>query len=318
MRVNTLVSSVGRKTPLLEVLRQCYANLGLAGEIVGGDSDSQALGPYFCDRFLCLPATCQVDAFQNTLEFLNSAGISIVIPTRDGELPFYAGHRQEFERHGIHVMVSPPQAIATVRDKLQFAHSLRQWGFPSIDTASTPDDLPSGTNYFVVKSRRGAGGREVFLKLSKESALRHGQELSDPIYQPFVSGKEYSVDLYMDLQGEPVGAMSRERILVENGESQITVSCRMPQVEELCLSASRKLGIRGHALFQVIVDSEGQAHIVECNCRFGGASPLSYAMGLKSFDWFITEVLFHKKPTFFRSATEKKLIRYKRDRVIDL
>jgi carbamoyl-phosphate synthase large subunit len=32
-------------------------------------------------------------------------------------------------------------------------------------------------------------------------------------------------------------------------------------------------------------------HLLECNCRFGGASTLSIAAGLDSFYWFLRECL---------------------------
>ena len=46
--------------------------------------------------------------------------------------------------------------------------------------------------------------------------------------------------------------------------------------------------ILGHSILQVI-KKENKYHIIECNARFGGASTLSYTLGLESFLWFFKE-----------------------------
>ena len=47
----------------------------------------------------------------------------------------------------------------------------------------------------------------------------------------------------------------------------------------------------GHVILQAIIDEHDMIHIIECNCRFGGASTLSVKAGLDSFYWFFLEVL---------------------------
>ena len=40
---------------------------------------------------------------------------------------------------------------------------------------------------------------------------------------------------------------------------------------------------------QIILDSNNNINIIECNSRFGGASTLSIEAGLDSFYWFLQE-----------------------------
>jgi len=248
---------------------------------------------------------------------IKQAQIDLIIPTRDGELLFYARHRQQFEQEGIQVMVADPEPVALSLDKLQFAQTLISWGIPAIATTTRLEELSGGTASYVVKERHGAGSRHSFLNRARADAASCSRQLTEPVFQPFVAGQEYSVDLYIGRCGQPVGALCRERVLVENGESRITSSVKLPEIETLCLTTATRLGLRGHALLQVIIDADNHPHLIECNARFGGASPLAHAMGLTSFAWYIGEVFLQITPEFKRSPAEKTLIRHHHDLVID-
>jgi carbamoyl-phosphate synthase large subunit len=100
-----------------------------------------------------------------------------------------------------------------------------------------------------------------------------------------------------------------------DGESQITSSIKNKKIESLCLKAAALLGITGHAVFQLLSDAEGQLHVIECNPRFGGASTLSVAMGLHSFEWFMLESLKKPLPPFVRSKKERRQVRFSADEV---
>lgn len=189
-------------------------------------------------------------------------------------------------------MVSDPTCIENCLDKLLFYQTLAAHHIPAIPTTENADLIKS--NSLVVKERFGAGSRSLGLNLSPKKAKEWAKNLQSPIFQPFISGKEYSVDVYMDTHHSQHGAIARLRDLVVDGESQITSSVKNKKMESLCLKTAEVLGITGHAVFQLLSDAEGQLHIIECNPRFGGASTLSVAMGLHSFEWFLLESL--KKP----------------------
>ena len=52
--------------------------------------------------------------------------IQAVIPTRDGELPYFAAAREALAESGIRVMVSSPEAIEVCVDKLAFYERARE------------------------------------------------------------------------------------------------------------------------------------------------------------------------------------------------
>ena len=135
--------------------------------------------------------------------------------------------------------------------------------------------------------------------------------------QRFVAGTEYSIDLYVSREGRAKGAIARSRDVVVAGESQVTTTKSYPELERLCMRLSEELGLRGHAVFQAIVDDAGKIHVIECNPRFGGASTLAIAAGLETFRWLLHEASGASLDAlpFMRSRVELRQVRFPSDRV---
>lgn len=313
--LHVLVTSISKKVPLLKAVRRAMAALGFPGTLHGGDVDARCIGKHFVDRFWEMPRLQElpIEAFA---AYCREHNIRAVIPTRDGELAYFAEHRALLAAQGIQVMVSESETVRLCLDKLEFARKLQESGLPAIATYLT---LPSsGATSFVVKERYGAGAERIGLKLAAEEALSHAIGLEAPIFQPYIEGQEYSIDCYVDRRSEVKGLVARTRDTVVGGESQVTTTVRHEALESICREAAQRLGLYGHAVFQAIVDAEGTCHLIECNCRFGGASRLSLEAGLDTFYWFLLEASGVSLDTypFVRSAQEKMLVRHAEDLIV--
>lgn len=319
---NIWVTSIGNKVPALRAIRSAAAKAGLNGAVLwGGDVREECIGKYFVDEYWQMPSLAEL-SLEEVKDFCSGHGIGYIIPTRDGELPFFAEHKGSLAALGVKTMVAGREALEVCLDKLLFFNCLQGSGFPAIPTAETLEAVEAAATgraektdkmeTYVVKERFGSGSRALGINLTKEEAVQHARSLEHPIFQPYISGKEYSIDLYAFGPGKIKGAIVRSRDYVVNGESQITMSKKCPQLEKMCCDLAETLKISGHAIFQAIVDGEDLPHIIECNCRFGGASTLSIAMGLDSFYWFFMEGLGYDPENlpFIRSETEKKQVRY--------
>jgi len=314
--LNILITSISKKVPLIKAVRSSLHSLNLRGKIFGGDSNSQCIARYFVDDFWQMPTQDKLSvAFM--LDYCRQYKINVIIPTRDGELPLYAQYKKDLAKAGISCFVSTSQAIETCLDKFAFYTRLISHHSSIIPTAIDIDALTPCQSY-VVKERFGAGSRNIGLNLSFSEAKAWASSLRKPIFQPYIQGEEYSVDLFIDSSGHSKGAIARKRDYVVNGESQITSSLKDPQLEEVCIHIAEKIGLCGHAVFQLIRDTNNGIHLIECNPRFGGASTLSLAMGLKSFEWFFLEILQRSLPPFVRTMHEKRQVRYAEDLTFDL
>ena len=313
--MNVLITSISRKVPMVESLRRALGRVAPGALLWGGDSDSRAVARWFVDAFWEMPQLGNL-GLDDLLHFCNRNDVGWIVPSRDGELEPFALWGNELANRGVRVMISPPSTVQACVDKLQFFERLQT--MPEVvPTLSVPDK--PGVSHWVVKERFGAGSRRLVLNASSEEARHEARDLLSPVFQPFVEGIEYSVDLYRSRAGEVWGCVVRSRDRVVAGESQVTTVARHPSLEDVCRRAAGQLGITGHAVFQAIEDPRGRLHLFECNCRFGGASTLSVAAGLESFEWFLRETTDDgfRPREFVRGTPGLRLVRYPTDRIIE-
>lgn len=312
---SVLITSLSRKIPLIQAVRAAANKLGHFTVMYGCDSDPLCLGQYEVDHFWNCPYLKDLTE-EKLIDYCQRHGIKVIIPTRDAELVFYARHQDALRCNQIHVMISKLTTIELCLDKKQFADVLTKEHFPVIPTSLSLAELEAAR--YVVKERYGAGSVHLRLNVSKEEADFYSQDLDHPIFQPYVEGQEWSIDVYRSQKGEYKGGVVRRRDVVMNGESQITTTVRHPKLEVLCQELAHFLDLTGHAIFQVLEDQKGHFHIIECNPRFGGASTASLAVGLDSFYWFFLECLGESLHaySFKRLEGEIRQIRYPTDRIL--
>jgi carbamoyl-phosphate synthase large subunit len=313
--LNILVTSLSRKVPLLAALRQALQDSSTGGLLWGADSDPECVGRYFADRFWEMPPLSRPDAPQQVLEFCSREGIGLVIPTRDGELPLFAGLREQLADHGAYVPIGSPETIDVCLDKLRFHDHCRREGIPTAPTATALDDLEG--EQFVVKDRRGMGSRELVVGLDRERARAHAERLREPIFQSVLNGIEHSVDMYVNRRGEVVEAAPRTRIRVNEGESTVTETVEHPELAATAVRFADSLELRGHLVIQAFANGQGVT-LLECNPRVGGASTLGFHAGVESPLWAIREALGETvDPQLGSYRRGLRLVRYPVDRLIE-
>ena len=197
--MNVLITSVSRKVPLVQAFREAGAT------VWGADADPECVARYFADHFWEMPPP----AAEPLRRFCERHRIELVIPTRDGELAFFAEHRDDLPAY---VSIGALDGVRTCLDKLAFHRHCRAHGIPTPPTATALDELDGDT--FVVKERRGAGSRALAIGVDRAAATAYAARLEQPIFQPVLHGTEHSVDLYVNRDGRVVEAAPRTRIRV--------------------------------------------------------------------------------------------------------
>lgn len=285
-RGHVMITSAAGKAPLVRAMLSAANKLHPDIKVWAGDVDEHASSRHVADGFWKMPRTADTE-LEALLAGCKERGIWVLLPTRDGELEFWARHRERFADEGIDVVVGPIDSVTTCLDKLAFAGFGLANGLPFIETGLSPDELGPGP--YVVKERYGAGSRQIGLRLDRESAMEHARSLEHPIYQPFVAGREISIDAWLDKAQRVKGLVLRTRDRVVNGESQVTTTFRHPEIESIATRALEALKLRGPVVMQALIDPDQRLHIIECNSRFGGASTASIAAGLDMLYWSLLE-----------------------------
>jgi carbamoyl-phosphate synthase large subunit len=221
-------------------------------------------------------------------EYCKKLGITHIIPTRDGELDFWASNQTALAQHGVKVMVSNKEAIQLCQDKLLFCKAMEK---PSIPPVPTSKDITAlSGKRFVTKERTGSASQSIGMNLTVQEAVLHAEKLESPIFQPMIEGQEFSAETWIGSTGNCHGMILRWRTKVIDGEAHESEIFENREWEERMEKTFERInGLSGHVLAQVLVDGERNLHLVEINPRLGGASPLALAAGLSSIEWFLLQ-----------------------------
>ena len=277
MDVNILITSVSRKVWLVKAFKDALRQEGIDGKVISVDISPLSAGLYVSDKDY--PPSSEKNFIPAVLEICKKENVKLLIPTRDGELLLFAKNKEKFETQGTHVMVSDPEVIEICNDKYGFYQFLTRNNIPTPETY-----LPNQINFpyarypLLVKSRYGSGSKGVF-KVENEKELNFFiNYVSDPVIQEFANGKEYTVDLFSDLNGKVLTVVPRERIETFCGESYKGKTVKDTQIIEHAKNLAEKLGAIGHITIQCI-KNEKEMRFIEANPRFGGGAALGIESG---------------------------------------
>jgi len=314
MKINILITSVSRKVWLVKAFKDALRQEGIDGRVISVDIDPLSAGLYVSDRHYLVPPSSNQNFMPIILEICKKEDIKLLIPTRDGELLLFAENKEEFEKQGIQVMVSDPGVIETCNDKYRFYQFLTRNNIPTPETY-----LPQQINFFsahyplLVKSRYGSGSKNVF-KVENERELKFFiNYLQNPVIQEFISGKEYTIDLFSDFHGKVLTVMPRERIEIFCGESYKGKTVKDIQIIEHAKNLAEKLQTIGHITIQCI-KTDNEIEFIEVNPRFGGGAILGIKAGANT-PLFLLRIVLGKRvePQIGEFKENFLMLRYTKD-----
>jgi carbamoyl-phosphate synthase large subunit len=306
--VRVLVSSAGGKVPLMHAVNDAARRFDQSWCVLAGDAADTAVSAFAGYEFWHMPRFDEIRP-EALLEECLRRNIRVVVPTRDGELAFWALHADSFRAEGITVLVSSLAAVELAMDKLQFG-ALRD--IPVVPTWAEP----IGDDRFVVKERYGAGSQRVRVNVNREEALRWAEGLSNPVFQPYIHGQEISMDAWCNSAGKVHGVVVRDRTVIVDGEAKVTTTFRDSGLEQHAATWFSSRGFRGPIVAQAIIDNTGAVNVIEVNARFGGASTAGIAVGLDVFFWSLLECMGAPVPGFVRHEKDVRQVRISIDRHI--
>lgn len=287
-----LFSSAGRRVGLIDCFRQAASELQLEIEVLACDMKPRlSAACQSADRAFKVPR-CKDPRYVDALcDIVREQGVNLVIPTIDPELRPLARNSDRFESLGARVLVSPPGIIDIVRDKLETARFLDAAGLPAPRTATVQEvlDRPDLWSWpLFMKPRSGSASRN--LSVVHEPADLP-DELDEPmILQEFLTGPEYTVNMFVDGNGMLRSVVPHLRIQVRAGEVEKGLTERLESMTKIAREITRALPeARGVLCFQVIIDRHQGEKIIEINARFGGGYPLAHYAGANFARWLLEE-----------------------------
>lgn len=241
-------------------------------------ADLQPVTPAGCfaDAAFQVPPVHEAAYVPTLRELALKHGVGLILPLIDIDVMALAPHRSALARDGIHVVCPSPEVAETCFDKRRF-HAFAESHRLAVPRMVASRELPSAAFPLFAKPARGFGSIGAGLCPDRASAERCLQDRPDMIFEEYLDGTEYSVDLYVSRSGRTIAAVVRQRDKVVGGEAYQSHTVSRQDVQaaaRACADALASAGYWGPLNVQVIVGSRGPA-VIDVNPRLGSASLLS-------------------------------------------
>lgn len=280
--MNILFTGVGRRIELLQAFRNAALVLNKNLKIYGADMTEAAPAFAYCDYVRKVVSMKDEEYINNLLQICINDHIDLLIPTIDTDLLVLSENKEKFETIGTLVMISVPDMIRICRNKNYTSQFFLNCGLHAPMPVNDWKKYKNGYPAFI-KPKDGSSSINTF-KVKNEIELEmYAKQIKDYIIQPFIEGKEYTIDIFCDWNGEPISIIPRERLQIRAGEvlkTKITMDeTIIKEARVLC----KTFKPCGPITVQLIRDKNtGIDYYIEINPRFGGGVPLSMKAGARS------------------------------------
>jgi len=217
------------------------------------------------DEYYPVPHVSELSYVPAVVSIIRAKKAVLFLPTVTDELSAVARARQEIEAMGCNVFISPPDVLDVAGDKLKTARflSARDIGVPRTLDGAAPAEL-------VVKELGlPLMARPIFPSPTGESSVYisedevRGERREGIVFQEFVPGEEFNVNLFMGEDGWAVSAVA-----LKKADSGIVRVVR-PDVVELAVSASRALGLTGPLEMDIRLREDSSPVLLEVRAHLG-------------------------------------------------
>lgn len=276
--LNVLMTAASRRVPLVQAFQRALAASGLRGRVVVTDVNPLSPAVHVAERWYHVPMATSPDYLDAIIGICEAEAIDLIVPTIDDELELFATAAKWFLARGVRVAVSPEWTSRTCNDKLATCRYLREHGIRAAETW-LPDDVPAEPAYpLFIKPRFGRGGVGAFRVNSPRDLAFFTNYVERPIVQEFLSGPEYTIDVFCDFTYQPIAVVPRERVVVRAGVMDRGRTVHDASLIDLAERVTRAMPFLGAANIQCRV-VDGEPVVFEINPRFSGGIPLTIAAG---------------------------------------
>lgn len=295
MKIMVLFSSVGRRAQLVDCFRHTLRTMELDCYILGVDSSPFAPAAYLVDEFIRVPRCDDPDFLDATVDLCRRKKVSLLVPTIDTELSFYAAHHEDFADVGTAVAISTSDTVEICADKKKSHRWLVENAFPTVRQGCAADVLGQPSDWIfplIAKPSRGSASIGVRIVDSIDALENLSKVSNDLVVEEIATGNEHTVNVFVNQLGKCTCAVPHRRLEVRAGEVSKGVTVKHLGIMALVSRVSERLpGAYGPLNVQGFLDPDSDFRITEINARFGGGYPLAYMAGADFPRWLLEESL---------------------------
>lgn len=282
------------------------------GKILSTDSNNLSAGFYLSDFYEVIPEAEADDYLEVLLNIIDKYSIEVLMPSSGYDIFPFSEYRSKLKKHGVFPIVSDRKILEICRDKIStFNHLNKEFSLPF--TTLNPQEID--TYPIIAKPRYGKGSRDV-IQVNDQKELQYvSSKYTSMIYQEYLPGDEYTIDVMSDLDGNPIVSVPRVRLQTKSGISTKGKIILDKYLIEESMEIVRKLKIIGPSCIQMKKDKIGDFKLVEINPRLGGGTIFTTLAGA-NFPKMIID-LVEGKTLQAPKISEVTVLRYFEEIVLD-
>lgn len=299
MSTNILITSVGRRAYIVNYFKHELAGNGK----VHACNNTYTLGTQEADAYFIAPAIYSENYIDAIISYCKKNDIHTVFSLFDIDLLVLAQNEQAFLDAGITLILAPADFVKICNDKYSTSEFALSLGLNTPKTykcvSSVLDAIEEGEVSWpiIMKPRWGMASMGIHIAYNEdelrvltevakreiaESYLRFETSLTpkEPIiYQQFLVGKEFGLDVINDLEGNFVAAYAKQKVTMRSGETDIGLTVSIDPFLDAAKAISGKSKHKGILSVDVFLVDE-MLYLVEMNCRISGHYPISHVAGV--------------------------------------
>jgi carbamoyl-phosphate synthase large subunit len=261
--LNVLVTSAGTASAV-NVIKALRRQQEYAVRILAVDADVTAPGLYLADEHAIVPRCSQNDYIPSLVQFCEEYQIQALFPIYSKEIEVIAEYAPRFRERGINLLLPKPDVVRLCNDKRRM-YTLA--GTLGIHTPRLIADGVTATFPLFVKPNTASGTSDV-MRINDEADLAYVKSKHpDFLYQEFVQGPEYTVDVLCDRQSDVIVAAPRLRLATRAGQSVKGRTVEEPVLVALCTKLCKAVGVVGPCNIQFI-QRGSEFILIELNPRY--------------------------------------------------
>lgn len=291
--INILILSAGTRNKVVSYFKQ---ELTGKGNVIATDCNPLAPAIYMADRHYIVPRIDAPEYLDTIYDICRKEAITAVFSLIDPELTLLAEHKEAFEAIGVTPIVSDVKTVEICFDKYKMSRFLKEHGFATIKTYNSLEsfqvDYEKQLVDFPVFVKPMCGSCSVNIQKldDMDTLINVMHQYDDLMIQEYMDGKEYGVDVYVDMISHTmVSLFVKEKLLMRAGETDKSVSIKNEDMNALMKKFTEALPFYGHIDVDVF-EKGGRYYISEVNPRFGGGYPHAYECGVNFPQYMINNL----------------------------
>ena len=218
------------------------------GRIIASDSNTMSAGFFMADASEVIPEADDELFLKRLIEIIGKHGVKVLMPSSGYDIYPYSVNKALLMSLGTVPVVSERDTLEVCRDKiLTFKRLSKKFDLPF--TTQDPDKIR--TFPVIAKPRFGKGSKGI-LRIDNESDLKFSiSKGEDLIFQEYLPGVEYTIDVLSTLEKKALLAVPRIRLQTKAGISTKGRIVINENIESICKSMAEDLKIIGPCCIQM-------------------------------------------------------------------